>query len=95
MLQIYTDAVHPKVHTQKKNIKRVRESVAESKDIWLRKKAQELCFNKDFLRKIIIKNLRLKPYKIQFTQVINEIDTTQKLTYAEKLESIIHFLSQK
>ena len=58
----------PRTARSKKNIARVRESVAESPETSTRRRAQQLKISQRSLRRILQKYLHLFPYKIQIVQ---------------------------
>uniref|UniRef100_A0A0K0ELC2 DUF4817 domain-containing protein n=1 Tax=Strongyloides stercoralis TaxID=6248 RepID=A0A0K0ELC2_STRER len=79
----------PKTARTDDNIERVRESVTNNKETSLKQRAKELCLSKESLRRIITEDLNFKPYKIQFSEKSENIDTTERLTYVTAFENLV------
>ena len=61
------------------NIDAIRDSVGRSPRKSLRRRSQELSINREFIRRILVKDLQLCPYKIQIKHKLTQADMEKRV----------------
>lgn len=64
------------------NIERVSQSVGQSPKTSVRRRGQELGINRESVRRILVQDLNLHPYRISIRQTLSDRDIEQRVTMA-------------
>ena len=74
----------PRTSRTAENVERVSRSVRNDKNLSIRKRASALNLDKSSLLRILHKDLKLHPYKIQLVQELKPQDAGQRLTFVNQ-----------
>lgn len=69
-------------------IERIRKSIEEDPETSTRRRSFQLSISRRSLQRILVKELKLFPYKIQMAQYLKQVDQQQRLTYALKFQEM-------
>lgn len=75
----------PRLSRTEENVERVNQSVRVDPDLSIRKRASALNVHRSSLHRILRKDLKLQPYKIQLVQELKPQDPIQRLEFVNKI----------
>lgn len=78
----------PRTIRSRENIDRVREDVVEKPRTSTRKRSTQLAISRRSLQRILVKDLRLFPYKIQVTQKLLPADFEKRIQYSNAIVNL-------
>jgi hypothetical protein len=78
----------PRSARKEENIERVRASIEDEPQTFTRRRSRELGLSRTSLRRILTKDLKMFPYKIQLVQKLKPTDHPQRLNYAIRIQEL-------